>query len=49
MMSQEQRQALRDAVRIAQGPETPEPPQETSETPERPVENPAAAQDDSGR
>lgn len=29
MMSEEQRQALRDAVRIAQGPETPEPPQPT--------------------
>nr|WP_208033550.1 BlaI/MecI/CopY family transcriptional regulator [Streptomyces cyanogenus] len=52
MMSEEQRQALRDAVRIVQGPE------ETREAPEarrqeapeaRQEENPGAAEDTAGR
>ncbi|MET7389747.1 BlaI/MecI/CopY family transcriptional regulator [Streptomyces sp. NPDC005385] len=53
MMSQEQRVALSDAVRMVQGPELPEPP--ASEAAERPPaaepseENPAAHEDDSGR
>ncbi|MEU4658023.1 BlaI/MecI/CopY family transcriptional regulator [Streptomyces sp. NPDC023723] len=33
MMSEEQRQALRDAIRIAQGPETPEPQNPQSQNP----------------
>ncbi|WP_272926912.1 BlaI/MecI/CopY family transcriptional regulator [Streptomyces sp. SID486] len=60
MMSQEQRQALRDAVRIVQGPEeTPEAPvarqQEAPEPPRREApearqeENPGAARDADGR
>ncbi|MEU3824303.1 BlaI/MecI/CopY family transcriptional regulator [Streptomyces sp. NPDC029080] len=60
MMSQEQRQALRDAVRIVQGPEeTPEAPvarqQEAPEPPGREApearqeENPGAARDADGR
>ncbi|MEU8794493.1 BlaI/MecI/CopY family transcriptional regulator [Streptomyces sp. NPDC048643] len=53
MMSEEQRVALRDAVRMVQGPELPEPP--GSEAAERPgaaepsQENPAAHEDGSGR
>jgi predicted transcriptional regulator len=59
MMSEEQRETLRDAVRIAQGPETQKPtgpselavPAEGREPPERaePPENPASAQDPGGR
>jgi predicted transcriptional regulator len=59
MMSEEQRETLRDAVRIAQGPETQKPtrsselavPPEGTEPPERtePPENPASAQDSEGR
>jgi len=57
MMSEEQRRALRDAVRIVQGPETAEPaepreataPAEPAEPSERTSENPASAQDDGGR
>ena len=54
MMSDEQRQALRDAMRIVQGPEsTPEPPSvETGpENPAGPPEenNPASAEGDTGR
>ncbi|MCQ4202816.1 BlaI/MecI/CopY family transcriptional regulator [Streptomyces coelicoflavus] len=45
MMSEEQRQALRDAIRIVQGPETPAPAPETPaqppETPAQPPETPA--------
>ncbi|MFB7931189.1 BlaI/MecI/CopY family transcriptional regulator [Streptomyces sp. NPDC056039] len=60
MMSEEQRQALRDAVRIAQVPETqeqteasdstpaPENPTPQNQTPEN-LENPASAQDPGGR
>jgi hypothetical protein len=45
MMSEEQRQALRDAVRIVQGPEQP------AETPEPPdgEENPGSAPGGDGR
>lgn len=44
MMSEEQRHALRDAVRIVQGPE------ETQEAPEaRQEENPGSAEDGTGR
>ncbi|MEV7210978.1 BlaI/MecI/CopY family transcriptional regulator [Streptomyces sp. NPDC093554] len=45
MMSEEQRQALRDAIRIVQGPETsapaPETPAPAPETPAQPPETPA--------
>jgi predicted transcriptional regulator len=50
MMSDEQRQALRDAVRIVQGPESvgpPDPRQDVS--PDAQVENPASATEDGGR
>jgi predicted transcriptional regulator len=43
MMSDEQRQALRDAVRIVQGPETMDTPTDTG------AENPGSAQDGGGR
>ncbi|GGN73832.1 hypothetical protein GCM10011579_052300 [Streptomyces albiflavescens] len=51
MMSPEQREALRDAVRMVQGPETPTTETPTSENPTgNPVdENPAAAEGDAGR
>ncbi|GAA4340598.1 BlaI/MecI/CopY family transcriptional regulator [Streptomyces venetus] len=59
MMSEEQRQALRDAVRIVQVPETQKPtepsesaeppPAEPGEGPERSPENPASARDHGGR
>ncbi|QIJ63988.1 BlaI/MecI/CopY family transcriptional regulator [Streptomyces sp. JB150] len=59
MMSDEQRMALRDAVRIVQGPETtepePEPAPERERAPERraapqpPAENPASAPERDGR
>lgn len=53
MMSPEQREALRDAVRMVQGPEeTPSPQNPTAEKPvaENPaVENPAAAGGETGR
>ncbi|GGY51908.1 BlaI/MecI/CopY family transcriptional regulator [Streptomyces djakartensis] len=51
MMSEEQRQTLRDAVRIVQGPETQKPtaPSETAEPGEASPENPASAQDRGGR
>jgi predicted transcriptional regulator len=45
MMSEEQRQALTDAVRMVQGPEA----TETRGTPDRSEENPASVQDDTGR
>ncbi|MDN0198017.1 BlaI/MecI/CopY family transcriptional regulator [Streptomyces sp. S.PNR 29] len=57
MMSDEQRQALRDALRIVQGPETPEPDQappssnastETEAT-DSPGRNPGSAQGGGGR
>ncbi|MBB5796594.1 putative transcriptional regulator [Streptomyces caelestis] len=56
MMSEEQRETLRDAVRIVQGPETQKPtgPSELAEPTQRtepaePPENPASAQDPGGR
>ncbi|WP_414719460.1 BlaI/MecI/CopY family transcriptional regulator [Streptomyces sp.] len=56
MMSEEQRTALRDAVRIVQGPETPEPEPERQPRPEaRPqaegaeAENPGSAPERDGR
>ncbi|MFD6290635.1 BlaI/MecI/CopY family transcriptional regulator [Streptomyces sp. NPDC060205] len=51
MMSPQQREALRDAVRIVQGPETPAPENTAAEnrTAENPVaENPAAAEGATG-
>jgi predicted transcriptional regulator len=53
MMSEEQRETLRDAVRIAQVPETQKPtgPSEPAQPTERtePPENPTSAQDPGGR
>ncbi|MFF1764958.1 BlaI/MecI/CopY family transcriptional regulator [Streptomyces sp. NPDC058249] len=58
MMSPEQREALRDAVRMVQGPETPAPETAAPENPVNPVgkpegnpedENPAAAEGGAGR
>jgi predicted transcriptional regulator len=47
MMSDEQRQALSDAVRIVQGPETPEAASDTGSDTAR--ENPGSAPEDDGR
>jgi predicted transcriptional regulator len=56
MMSDEQRQALRDAVRIVQGPETLEPPEARQQEPAqqeaaepRQGENPGSAEGTAGR
>ncbi|MBC9726697.1 BlaI/MecI/CopY family transcriptional regulator [Streptomyces sp. TRM68367] len=55
MMSDEQRQALRDAIRIAQGPETHEPdtasedPHTAAQHPHTVQENPGSAQGGGGR
>ncbi len=51
MMSEEQRQALRDAVRIVQGPEETREPAEArqEEIPAPTEENPGSAEDGDGR
>jgi predicted transcriptional regulator len=54
MMSEEQRQALRDAVRIVQGPESTQEPPSAETGPENPAgapeeNNPASAEGDTGR
>ncbi|MFE6282340.1 BlaI/MecI/CopY family transcriptional regulator [Streptomyces sp. NPDC057877] len=55
MMSDEQRQALRDAIRVVQGPETPHPESVENPAPENPPtenpdrENPGSAPEDRGR
>jgi predicted transcriptional regulator len=54
MMSDEQRQALRDAMRIVQGPESTQEPQSAETGPENPAgtpeeNNPASAEGDTGR